>query len=200
MARGLDNQNARYFGKREEGIKVSRRKQQRFVLDSFKKMKMPLPISFALVGLLINKDNVKLSNWPTVQGVVTVSDKKVAHLTGSSKSERLTGWEPIVEYDYKVDGVLFTGRSISHTSYEEVINLPPGAHDYADSIPSQRFQDLLKKYAVGNQVTVHYDPLNPKVSVLQIDLSGTKIFGGVTVLGLLVIIVSLIFYFLHKDK
>jgi hypothetical protein len=173
-------------------------------------MKMPVSISLAIVGFIIaaasgtaayfiNKDNTKLATWPTVQGVIKVSDKELTRRRiASNNQQEAVLWHPVVKYAYNISGVAYTGNQISYGDYDEVISHTING-DYNNVPPSPKFQALLSKYAVGNTVTVHYNPLNPKEAVLETnDATGLRLFGIIAIGGLLMSVISLAIYFINK--
>jgi hypothetical protein len=180
-------------------------------------MKMPFPISSAIVGFIIffafgaaayfiYKQNATFARWPTAIGVVTVSDKKLTQWdSGGTDHRRVTGGMAVIEYTYKVGGIVYIGNSnmgsIGGMSHRETINANLiGPTDYASTPPSAKFQAFLSKYAVGTSVTMHYNPLNPKESVLEVnDTSGINISGGIAFAGLLIMVVFLAYYFIKKS-
>ncbi|MEP6685815.1 MAG: DUF3592 domain-containing protein [Verrucomicrobiota bacterium] len=89
--------------------------------------------------------NIKMAeaspNWPTVEGVVTASERGRVALR----------MQPRVTYSYAVNGVPFTSKRVS----------------FAGAIPKQEIDTVLSKYPAGRAVTVHYLPENPVQAVLE---------------------------------
>ena len=89
--------------------------------------------------------NVRLSKesatWPVVPGVVTASETTKV------------GWrtQPKISYSYSVDGKAYSSTQVS----------------LAKVVPAKETAPMLTKYPVSQAVSVHYQPGNPAVSVLE---------------------------------
>lgn len=127
-----------------------------------------------LIGL-INADKADVTHeWPVVQGVVTQSSMR-AH---RSHHRRRHGgvhthysYEPIVEYDYTVNGVPCTSARIGYGAYR---------------FTQEKCQEFLLQYPTGALVQVHYDPQQPQAAVLEPGAHGQiglYIVGGILLLA-----------------
>ncbi len=173
-------------------------------------MKMPTPISLMIVGLMIAifcgiltffiyRQQVITSKWPTVPGVITVSSKTLVFVEDSKNTRIGMAWRPLVNYSFKVNNVEYIGTEISRRVYQDkTISAPPSSGSYTDVPPTEGFLKILNRYAVGNPVTVHYNPNDPKDSLLEIDKTTTIISGSITIAGILLSLVSLLYYFFWK--
>lgn len=111
------------------------------------------------------------ASWPTTQGEVVYSSLEQSMSTDSDGDSSVTYGAKIV-YNYQVGGQQLTGdRRVFSESR---------------SSNARRAQEIANRYPVGSTVTVHYDPNNPPVSVLEPGVG----FGGMIVplimLGLLI--------------
>jgi hypothetical protein len=84
--------------------------------------------------------------WPTVTGKITTSNVKKRH-----DSEHGNVAYPHVSYTYEVDG------KIHHSS-----NIMAGGE-----LGGMNVESTLARYPLSSQVTVYYDPQNPKDAVLE---------------------------------
>ena len=107
--------------------------------------------------------------WPVTIGVVTAANMRV------SPSRLGNSYDPCISYSFTVEGTPYTGaRRCFGDTY------------YAFKGPAE---SRLARYAVGSSVEVHYHPVDPSRSVLEV---GTKpstyfallFFGGLLVMGI----------------
>jgi hypothetical protein len=79
--------------------------------------------------------------WPTVPGVVTVSERtKLAWRT-----------QPRVSFSYEVAGKAYSSSKVS----------------FADAVPARETEPILSRYQPNQPVTVHYNPEDPAIAVLE---------------------------------
>lgn len=93
--------------------------------------------------------------WPTVPGVVTVSETKQSD----------ESWRFRIEYRFEVDGRSRRGNRLELTSY---------------TYTRDNARALQDRYRVGTQVEVHYDPTNPAKSVLVPGAGASWVVGVFT--------------------
>lgn len=86
------------------------------------------------------------TSWPTVDGQIASAK------LDSTRSDGKTKYQPAVSYNYTVDGTSYAGTRISAISSYS-------SRTKADAV--------LARYRTGTRVTVHYDPANPRSSVLE---------------------------------
>ncbi len=124
-----------------------------------------LPLLFVIVGAVIlffgvrQIQNAQASEtWPSVEGVVTVSE--LGRQTGSSsrtgtgtRRRESTTYSADISYDYAVGGVEYVNGTVRFGQVNT-------------SSPSDA-RAMLKKYPVGAPVTVYYNPENPQIAVLE---------------------------------
>lgn len=113
------------------------------------------------------------SGWPSVSGTVVVSE--VDKTTQTTNSNVKWVFNPILKYEYKVDGIAYSGERIRFTSF---------SLSYKKEIKAKR---VISAYPVGKSVPVFYNPKNPSDSVLVTGVGNRVYMGfGVGVLMLLV--------------
>lgn len=95
--------------------------------------------------------------WPSVEGIVTHSE-----LNKSRDSDGKDMYSANIQYRYSVDGKEYTDGSIQ-------------TMDGSTSMKSS-VKKTVKKYAVGTQVRVYYDPEFPNTAVLE---PGTSLMFGI---------------------
>jgi hypothetical protein len=94
--------------------------------------------------------------WPTVAG--TVASSRVDKLDGSH-------WETIVQYGYAVDGFRYSQANLSF-----------GSGVSGDQAKAQAWAD---RYPAGATVTVHYNPADPSVAVLEPGPSRSGLYAAI---------------------
>lgn len=128
-----------------------------------------------VVGALILAVVVKMrevrgaQSWRTTTGRVTRSEVRAQKRRDMDDRER-TRSVPSVGYEYTVNGKRFSGDRIS----------------LAEIIPESDIESTLDRYPVGKEVTVYYNPADPRQSVLERDLPvdfGKGLTGAFVVLG-----------------
>jgi len=79
--------------------------------------------------------------WPTAPGVVTVAERTKL------------GWrtQPRVSFSYEVGGKAYTSSKVS----------------FADLVPASETEPTLQRYGLSQPVTVHYQPEDPALAVLE---------------------------------
>ena len=104
------------------------------------------------------------ADWPTAAGAV-----KVSSVEYHKSNEGGGTYHAEVMYEYMAGGTLRSGNRVAFGDY--------------GSSNSSRARGIVNKYPVGRQVTVHHDPDDPDVSVLEPGLKGQAwllpAFGGV---------------------
>jgi len=110
-----------------------------------------------VVGLIMTpitaRDTIRAissSSWPAADGIVTSSG-----FHGHGKSRR---WE--VKYKYSVAAQPFEGTKLRFG---------------ADALPWER-NKVAARYAAGTPVKIHYNPSDPKVSVIQSGIGPGVVF------------------------
>lgn len=128
-----------------------------------------------MVGVLVLAVVVKMrevrgaQSWHTTTGRVTRSEVRAQKRRDMDDRER-TRNVPSVGYEYTVNGKRFSGDRIS----------------LAEVIPESDIESTLDRYPVGKEVTVYYNPADPRQSVLERDLPvdfGKGLAGAFAVLG-----------------
>lgn len=105
-------------------------------------------------------DNWRQANrarhWPAVEGVVVASKAEGfrTRVGGAGQGNRVTMYQPVIEYSYLVDGREYYSRRVS----------------FGAKVSSQAQEHAARraaKYPVGTKVAVHYNPKHPEVAVLK---------------------------------
>lgn len=118
------------------------------------------PLVFAGVGLLLMAvggyqiyRGQQSTQWPTVTGVITVSElgKHVDRNTDTRSTS--TTYSADISYDYVVDDVAYVNGNVHFGSMNS-------------SDPSMA-RAILKRYPVEKRVTVYYNPTRPQQAVLE---------------------------------
>ena len=94
-------------------------------------------------------------SWPTTNAKITVSDIDESH------DDDGTTYKANLAYDYSVKGKAHKGYGIS----------PTGAPSASNRSTIEAF---IAKYPEGSTQTVHYDPGNPEVVLLQVGTGGSS--------------------------
>jgi hypothetical protein len=144
----------------------------------------------AIPGVLVAATVVKLrevrkaSTWPKTIGKIVSSELVSTRRKVTGEATRSVN-RPAVRYSYQASGKRFTGSRIS-------------IGEIADNDP--RIPEILKRYAIGNSVTVYYQPDQPANSVLERDPPvGLHIIWAV-VAGLFLIMAGVGSGFLFPDQ
>lgn len=131
-----------------------------------------LIVAVAGIGLFLRilfKTNAARA-WPTTLGILRRAELDFQfNRTGDADASGT--WVPIIEYDYEVNGTLYTGTKIA----------PAG--DASVSIKSV-MEARIAPYTVGDSVEVRYNPRNPQQACLEIEASGLGVSFCVAAFGL----------------
>jgi hypothetical protein len=101
------------------------------------------------------RTNSRAASWPAVPGAISLSGvKEVRSTTGSGGNrQRVTSFEPSVEYTYKINDHSYVGRQI------KLGMTASGSRASAEAV--------IARYPVGAAVEVHYDPANPGEAAIE---------------------------------
>ena len=131
---------------------------------------------FKGVKLLVRTGKTK--NWPTTSGRINETNIAVRHTSRRSNGNTYhsTRYEPMVNYEYQVGGVTYSGVKIQ---------------EIGRSYGKSKADEIAANYPVGGLVTVYYDPESPGDAVLVPgggNLALGEIIGGVffVVVGLVI--------------
>jgi len=114
------------------------------------------------------------SNWPAVKGTITRAEIKVTEQTRTKSTKREYAYEADIEYEYYVHESPMKGDKIK---YGEVTN-------------KELAERMVKKYPVGKEVKVYYDPSNLKKSVLEPGYSMGLLF--LPLMGLVAMVAAIV--------
>lgn len=103
-----------------------------------------------LAGFGLYRYNIgrESSHWPSVKGTITHAHAQ------SHKVKKGHHYLPSLKYTYSVNGSSYTGRRI--TASDEYQKTLGGA------------KDILRRYPVGGEVRVYYDPADAGTSLLEV--------------------------------
>jgi hypothetical protein len=121
------------------------------------------------IGINSYRDGEATKSWTmtTARVLSTSIDENTSNSRDSNGSRRTrTTYEPIVHYEYTVDGTTHEGDHIRAGTYS-------GSKD--------RALDIVARYPGGAEVTAFYDPKHPDDAVLEqgADRTGVYLFGGI---------------------
>ncbi len=134
-------------------------------------------VLFVLIGLVLKLRAKAASNWPTTPGVMLKSEvveRTTTTRTGNHRVHRSTSYEPLVEYQYTINGKVLTGKRLSFG---------------LTRLPLEKAQELSDKFPVDKQVPVYYNPRKVKDSRLDVTAAGA---GPQLILGIILGVVGLV--------
>lgn len=144
-----------------------------------------LPINAALIavfgggvagyGFASSFDARDMQKWPCVTGTVSTSRVEEYYDPSGDDGNR-TKYRPNISYDFLVGDREYRGYRVDAA--------PKGAgwRSHAES--------MVERYPVGKQVTVHYDPANPRECILEA-ATAPAWAAGITVVGVLIVLGAL---------
>lgn len=139
---------------------------------------------FVIIGFILTLRAKAASKWPTTTGVMLKSElveRTTKQRTSNHQIRTYTSYEPLVEYQYTVDGQNLTGKRLAFG---------------LTRLPLEKAQELVKKYPVGAQVPVYYNPRKVKDSRLEVTAAAAApqlIIGAIIgVIGVVWLIVTLL--------
>jgi hypothetical protein len=139
-------------------------------------------VTMAIFAVLLEQQIRKVSSWPTVSGVVISSALRHTLVDDANRTRHLA-LVPEITYEFAVNGRRIRGSGVSTRKYvQDVTSMTSTAGDDLNT--------LMTRYRAGTIVTVHYDPLHPESSLLEIDRSGVVICGVISGLGALAAIAA----------
>jgi uncharacterized protein DUF3592 len=122
---------------------------------------------FIIAGVSKYREASRARSWLVTTG--TVMESKVrSHRRRSSEGDSFES-EPLVTYEYTVEGVKYRGAKIN----------------FAEKISGEEIAPMLNKYPEGKIVLVYYNPAKPSEAVLERELPS----GVFKIVGVLVLII-----------
>lgn len=100
------------------------------------------------LGKPLRDQAVASRSWPATEGRIVRSTLE------ESRKDGKTHYSADIGYEYQLDGRTLTGSRV-------------WIGDAYSSSPGNEFRTAVKRYPVGRQVQVHYDPQDPTESVLE---------------------------------
>jgi hypothetical protein len=101
----------------------------------------------------IRQARSSVTDWPTVQGVVIRAEIITKKRTGSSFAYSV----PVIVYRYEIAGREYESNRVA----------------FGDD-PKGTAEEVVKRYAVGNRVKIHYEKQNPSEAVLEPGVRGVQ--------------------------
>jgi hypothetical protein len=139
-------------------------------------------IFFGLAGLAVAaitlsniREAARSRGWPVTQGRISRSElEKVRLSPGARRGATVTAYRPLVEYEYRVDGLDYRSRSVRLGATR--------------ATTKERASAELAPFAVGSTIQVHYDPAVPDRALLEtrVGLLSYTALIGLLLLGLAV--------------
>ena len=129
------------------------------------------------------RDGQVTESWPSTTGRILSSSVQNDVDTSRDSNGRMrtrTRYEPVVQYEYEIDGRTYQGYRIK-------------AGDYGGA--AQRAYAVVNRYPVGAHVSVYHDPADPGQAVLEqgADKTTLYLFGGIGVLFSIIGLGALLF-------
>lgn len=154
--------------------------------DTMLRWLLLLPLLFIVAGALMSFFGVRQfmqakasAAWPTVTGVITVAE--LGKQMGNERDESTT-YSADISYDYLVNDRSYVNGAVSFDGVKS-----------SDPATARR---ILKRYPVGKQVAVYYNPNDPQDAVLEPGLHGGSWF--LPLFGALFVAVGVgLFFFLR---
>ena len=132
-------------------------------------------LTYSIIGVT---KAIETKKWPTVKATVLSSEVIRVSSKGSSQ------FKPVIRYSFKIDTAEYTSDQYSSTSAR-------GSSEWA--------KELIGQYPDNKGITVHYNPADPKESVIETGLQSDNYW--MTILSaFFFIVVSLAFIKQLKTK
>lgn len=162
-------------------------KAQPLTADTVLRWLMLLPILFIGAGGVMGFFGVRQfmraqasEAWPTVTGVITIAE--LGKQMGNERDESTT-YSADISYDYLVNDRSYVNGAVS---FDGVTSSDPATA-----------RRILKRYPVGKQVTVYYNPAAPQEAVLEPGLRSGSWF--LPLFGVLFVGIGIgVFFFLRR--
>ena len=127
-------------------------------------------ILFLLDFILLYK-SIQSKNWSQTEGLITKSE-----LYKSEGADNSVSYEPLVEYQYEVDGKLYKSKKLYFGS------------SVGSSFKKRKSKKYVNTFPTNTKVTVYYNELNIKQSVIETGIHSE--IPGLFVIGILMCIVG----------
>jgi hypothetical protein len=127
-----------------------------------------------VAGFLMARTPAKSDHWPTTTGQILASMIQYRRKSGGGHSPY-----PLVLYAYQVEGQPYQSQRIY----------------FGTPVGGSAMTGVVKKYPVGAQVPVYYDPQNPADAVLERTIPVARVLGFA---GAITIVVAAATYFMPK--
>ncbi len=107
---------------------------------------------FLVMGAIEWSNAARSADWPSVEGTVLSSQVHRASGAAGLRRSARSAYGPSVHYEYRVDGVTYTGSKVAFTVKGE---------------GERESRAVATRYPEQGPVRVHYDPSDPSFSVLE---------------------------------
>jgi len=127
-----------------------------------------LGIFLMIMSLLSLQQGKEARRWKTVPGRIirsSLEEKRADTSYGDGMRRTEVGYQPLVEYQYRVGDETLTGQRLSLVEKQ---------------FTQKAGQKALEKYPIGATVQVHYDPEDPQEAVIE---TGTVVSSLIFMLG-----------------
>ena len=98
---------------------------------------------------------VVCQKWPTTSGTIQLAEEVRMVKEGSTRKAKRTLYGTKLRYAFTIGSIEYLGERISFGD-------PPGRYGSREVV-----RERLVQYGLGKKVSVHYNPANPKISVLE---------------------------------
>lgn len=143
-------------------------------------------VGFGWLAWRLHASEQSLLARPTVPGTVVVSriEQRTRPIASPSATQaRQLHWVLDLAYEYRVDGRSYRGTRLSNVVTGRSVDLHP--------TPGELLEAQQRRYPVGAQVQVRYDPAQPERSLLEVDTSGSRQFALAAAAALLALLAGL---------
>jgi hypothetical protein len=127
-----------------------------------------------VAGFLMARTPGRSNDWPTAVGQILASTINYRRRSGGGHTPY-----PLVMYTYQVEGRQYQSQRIY----------------FGGAIGGSAMMGVVKKYPVGAEVPVYYNPQNPADAVLERSIPMAKMLG---LIGVIMIATAAVTYFMPK--
>lgn len=127
-----------------------------------------------VAGFLMTRTPGKSNHWPTTTGQILASTIQYRRKSGGGHSPY-----PLVLYTYQIEGQQYQSQRIY----------------FGGVVGGTAMTGVIKKYPVGAQVPVYYNPQNPADAVLERSIPMAKFLG---LIGVILMVTAAATYFMPK--
>jgi hypothetical protein len=116
--------------------------------------------------------DIRSRQWPTTRGTIALSEIEVVATTTGHR------YREVLQYEYVIDGVTYQSHTISFPDHL--------VQFFMNGVRSKKnAEGIIHKYPVGYEVSVRYEPSNPRRSTLE---TGVKDINFVLILAITIVL------------